>query len=108
MLGAEEPVVVTTFAADMGSPENQTLFRSSILRSIAAAEARIAAAEARMAEGEDTLEALFHRSIRRGVGVEQLVAAEELDWEDEFDEMDSEFGVPCPHSNNLALCEVCD
>jgi hypothetical protein len=74
--GAKEPAVVTTYAADMDSPENQALF----LRSIQGAVAR---AEAAHAAGEE-------------------------DWEDEFDDNDSEFGMPCPHSNNLALCTVCD
>jgi len=76
MLGAGEPNVVTTYAAEMRSPENQSLFLRSIQRGIAVAEARIA------------------------VGEEE--------WEDEFDDMDSEFGMPCPHSDNLALCKFCN
>jgi hypothetical protein len=65
MLGAEEPAVVTTYAADMRSPENQ---------------------------------ALFHRSIQRGI------AAGEENWEDEFYDSGSTFGMPCPCINKL-LCE---
>jgi len=39
---------------------------------------------------------------------EQRVAAGEKDWEHEFDDDDPEFGMPCPHSDNLALCEMCN
>jgi hypothetical protein len=54
-------------------------------------------------------QSLFLRSIQRGIAAaEARIAAGEEDWEDEFNDTDSEFGMPCPHSNNLALCEVCD
>ena len=67
------PTLITTYAKDMRSPENQALFLHSIERGIAAATAAHTAGK-----------------------------------EDDFDDADSEFGMPCPHSDNLALCTVCD